>query len=65
MYSNRVFNAWLWIYKNIFKKKLSYRAIILLISTKTQHFGLVGFYGISTVVGHLVPNSLYTYILNI
>ena len=28
-------------------------------------FGLVGFYGISTIVGHLMPNSLYTYILNI
>ena len=28
-------------------------------------FGLVGFYGISTIVGYLMPNSLYTYILNI
>ena len=27
-------------------------------------FGLVGFYGISTIVGHLMPN-LYTYRLNI
>ena len=25
----------------------------------------VGFYGISTIVGYLMPNSLYTYILNI
>ncbi len=27
-------------------------------------FGLVGFYGISTIVGYLMPNPLYTYILN-
>ena len=26
---------------------------------------LVGFYGISTFVGYLMPNPLYTYILNI
>ena len=29
------------------------------------YFGLVGFYGISTIVGYLMPNPLYTYILNI
>ena len=28
-------------------------------------FGLVGFYGISTIVGYLMPNPLYTIILNI
>ena len=28
-------------------------------------FGSVGFFGISTVVGYLMPNPLYTYILNI
>ena len=28
-------------------------------------FGLVGFYGISTIVGYLMPNPLYTYELNI
>ena len=28
-------------------------------------FGWVGFYGISTIVGYLMPNPLYTYILNI
>ena len=28
-------------------------------------FGLVGFYGISTTVSYLMPNPLYTYILNI
>ena len=28
-------------------------------------FGWVGFYGISTIVGYLMPNPFYTYILNI
>ena len=28
-------------------------------------FDLVGFYGISTIVGYLMPNLFYTYILNI
>ena len=28
-------------------------------------FGLVGFYGISTIVGYLMPNLLYSYISNI
>ena len=27
-------------------------------------FGLTGFYGISTIGGYLMPNPLYTYILN-
>ena len=26
---------------------------------------LVGFYGVSTIVGYLIPNPLYTYILYI
>ena len=28
-------------------------------------FGLVGFYGISTIVAYLMPNPLYTYLLDI
>ena len=28
-------------------------------------FGLVGFHGTSTIVGHLMPNPVYTYMLNI
>ena len=28
-------------------------------------FGFVLFYGISTILGYLMPNPLYTYILNI
>ena len=37
----------------------------LYIHIKYIGFGFVGFYGISTIVGYLMPNPLYTYILNI
>ena len=37
----------------------------LYIYIKYIWFGLVGFYGISTIVGYLMSNPLYTYILNI
>ena len=36
----------------------------LYIYIKNVGFGLVGFYGISTIVGYLKPNPLYTYILH-
>ena len=32
---------------------------------KIAYSWLVGFHGISTIVGYLMPNPLYTYILNI
>ena len=44
----------------LFKAKSS-----LYIYIKYIWFALVGFYGISTIVGYLRPNPLYTYILNI
>ena len=34
-------------------------------SDKIVCFSLVWFYGISTIVGYLMPNPVYTYILNI
>ena len=37
----------------------------LYIYIKYIGFGLVGFYDISTIVGYLMSNPLYTYILNI
>ena len=37
----------------------------LYIYIKYIRFGLVGFYGISTIVGYSVPNPLYTYTSNI
>ena len=37
----------------------------LYIYIKYLWFGMVRFYGISTIVGYLMPNPLYTFILNI
>ena len=37
----------------------------LYIYTRYIGVGLVGFYGISTIVGYLMPNPLYKYTLNI
>ena len=37
----------------------------LYIYIKYIGFGWVGFYGISTIVGYLMSNPLYTYILDI
>ena len=37
----------------------------LYIFIKYISFDLVGFYGISTIVGYLMPNPLHTYILNL
>ena len=45
---------------NLFKSKSS-----LYIYFKYICFGLFGFYGISIIVGYLMSNPLYTYILNI
>ena len=28
-------------------------------------FGLIGFYGISTIVGYVIPNPVYTYKVDI
>ena len=33
--------------------------------TQLAWFGLVRLYGISTILGYLIPNPVYTYILNI
>ena len=41
------------------------RIYTLIIYVKLNFVGLYGFYGISTFVGYLMPNPLYTYILNI
>ena len=47
-------------YSRLFNVKYS-----LFIEIKYIWFGLVGFYGISTIVGYLMSGPLYTYILNI
>ena len=35
------------------------------LDNRMYNFGLVGFYGISTIVCYSLPNSVYTYLLNI
>ena len=45
--------------------RLSNAKYSLYIYIKYIWFGLADFFGISTIVGYLMPNSLYTYILNI
>ena len=37
----------------------------LYVYVKYISFGLLGFYGISTIIGYLMPNPHYTYMLNI
>ena len=45
--------------------RLLYAKSYLYIYIKYIEFGLVGFYGTSTIIGYLMLNPLYTYILNI
>ena len=42
-----------------------YIYIYIYIYSKNIWLGLVGFHNISTIVGYLMPNTFYTYILNI
>ena len=47
-------------------KFINYKALPSLANNPlVAWFGLLGFYGISTIVGYLMPNSIYTDILNI
>ena len=41
------------------------KAMVCLPDDDTDWFGLVWFYGISTIVGYLMPNPVFTYVLNI
>ena len=56
---------------NLSAEKDNPRRIDILLKSINQlinflsQFGLVWFHGISTIVGYLMPNSLYTYILDI
>ena len=45
------------------KKKMSNSSDSLIVSL--TWFVLVGFYGISTIVAYLIPNPVYTYVLDI
>ena len=54
-----------WVLWHINNCRLLNAKSSLYIYIKYIGFGLVGFYGISTIVGYLMPNPLYTYILDI
>ena len=54
-----------WVLWHINHCRLFNAKSFLYIYIKYIRFGLVGFYDISTIVGYLMPNPLYTYILNI
>ena len=58
--------GWLvgWILWHINHCRLFNAKSSLYIYIEYVRFGLVGFYGISTIVGYLMPNLLYTYISN-
>ncbi len=68
-------NAYIYIYKYMIRFgcilwhinhcRLSNAKSSLYIYIKYIGFGLVWFYGISTIVGYLKPNAVYTYISNI
>ena len=54
-----------WVLWHINHCRLSNAKSSLYIYIKYIGFSLVWFYGISTIVDYLMPNLLYTYILNI
>ena len=54
-----------WVLWHINHCRLFNAKSFLYLYIKYIRFGLVWFYGISTKVGYLMSNPLYTYILNI
>ncbi len=54
-----------WLLGHIHHRRLFNVKSSLYIYIKYIWFAWVGFYGISTIVGYLMPNPLYTYILNV
>ena len=62
-YTSNIWFGWvLWHinYCRLFNAKASSYTLV-----KYIRYGLVGLYGILTIVGYLMPNPLYTYISNI
>ena len=54
-----------WVVWHINRWRLFNAKSSLYIYIKYIGFGLVGLYGILTIVGYLIPNPFYTYILNV
>ena len=57
----RLFNAKTSLYIYLFNAEFS---LSLSLYIYIIWFGLVGFYGISTIVGYLMPKPFYTFTLN-
>ena len=66
-YATRTQIGWLfgWVLWNINPCRLFNAKSSLYIHIKYIWFSFFGFYGISTIVGYLMPNLFYTYVLNI
>ena len=65
-YILNILDIWFdWVLWHINQCRLFNAKSFLYIYIKYIGFGLIGFYGISTIVGYLMPNPFYTYILNI
>ena len=54
-----------WVLWHINHCRLFNAKSFIYIYIKYIGFSLVGFYGISTLVDYLMPDTLYTYVLNI
>ena len=54
-----------WVLWHINHCRLFNAKFCLYIYIKCISFAWVGFYGISTIIGYLMPNSVYTYISNV
>ena len=65
IYILKIYDLVGWVLWHINHCRLFNAKSSLYIYIKYIWFGLVGFYGISTIVGYLMPNHHYTYILNI
>ena len=66
IYIYKIYMIWLgWVLWHINHCRLFNAKSSLYMYIKYIKFTLVVFYGISTIVDYLMPNLLYTYILNI
>ena len=65
LYTYKIYMIWFgWVLWHIIHCRLFNAKSSLYIYIEYIWFGLVGFCSISSIVGYLMPNPLYTYILN-
>ena len=64
-YTLDIYDLFGWVLWHINHCRLFNAKSFLYMYIKYIWFGLVGFYGISTIVGYLMPNPFYTYTLDI